>query len=100
MNTAVKENSVKTFFLKLKKLWQNFTTKVSEWMDKGNRTTVIFLLPYVLMFMVFIVLPIIIAIALSFTYFGGFFEKILSLLPDGRNLFSYPIFIVFSGHII
>ena len=58
MNTAVKENSVKTFFLKLKKLWQNFTTKVSEWMDKGNRTTVIFLLPYVSMFCIFIVLPV------------------------------------------
>ena len=74
MNTAVKENSVKTFFLKLKKLWQNFTTKVSEWMDKGNRTTVIFLLPYVSMFCIFIVLPVLVAIFLSFTYFNGVSE--------------------------
>ena len=44
--------------------------KFSLWMDKGNRTTVIFLLPYVLMFFTFIVLPIIVAIALSFTYFN------------------------------
>lgn len=74
MNTVVKENSVKTFFLKLKKLWQNFTTKVSEWMDKGNRTTVIFLLPYVSMFCIFIVLPVLVAIFLSFTYFNGVSE--------------------------
>ena len=74
MNAAVKENSVKTFFLKLKKLWQNFTTKVSEWMDKGNRTTVIFLLPYVSMFCIFIVLPVLVAIFLSFTYFNGVSE--------------------------
>ena len=74
MNTAVKENSVKTFFLKLKKLWQTFTTKVSEWMDKGNRTTVIFLLPYVSMFCIFIVLPVLVAIFLSFTYFNGVSE--------------------------
>ena len=74
MNTAFKENSVKTFFLKLKKLWQNFTTKVSEWMDKGNRTTVIFLLPYVSMFCIFIVLPVLVAIFLSFTYFNGVSE--------------------------
>ena len=32
--------------------------KISLWMDKGSRTTVIFLLPYVLMFFTFIVLPI------------------------------------------
>jgi multiple sugar transport system permease protein len=58
----------------LKKLWQNFTTKVSEWMDKGNRTTVIFLLPYVSMFCIFIVLPVLVAIFLSFTYFNGVSE--------------------------
>ena len=46
-------------------------TKISEWLDKGNRTTVLFLIPYVTMFLVFIVLPIIIAIGLSFTYYNG-----------------------------
>ncbi len=45
--------------------------KAAEWMDKGNRTTYLFLLPYFTMFLVFIVLPIIIAIFLSFTYFNG-----------------------------
>ena len=45
--------------------------KISLWMDKGSRTTVIFLLPYVLMFFTFIVLPIAVAIVLSFTYFNG-----------------------------
>ena len=74
MNTEVKVSSVKTFFLKVKKLWETITTKVSEWMDKGNRTTVIFLLPYVLMFCIFIVLPVLVAIFLSFTYFNGVSE--------------------------
>ena len=66
-----KPNKVKSFF---KNLWDNILRiwdKFSAWMDRGNKTTVIFLFPYVLMFMVFIVLPIIIAIALSFTYFNG-----------------------------
>jgi multiple sugar transport system permease protein len=43
-------------------------------MDKGNRTTVIFLLPYVSMFCIFIVLPVLVAIFLSFTYFNGVSE--------------------------
>lgn len=74
MNTEVNVSPVKTFFLKVKKLWETITTKVSEWMDKGNRTTVIFLLPYVLMFCIFIVLPVLVAIFLSFTYFNGVSE--------------------------
>ena len=74
MNTEVKTSSIKTFFAKVKKLWETITTKVSEWMDKGNRTTVIFLLPYVLMFCIFIVLPVLVAIFLSFTYFNGVSE--------------------------
>jgi multiple sugar transport system permease protein len=63
-----------SFGQKLKKKWHNLTNKVSEWMDKGNRTTVIFLLPYVLMFTIFIVLPVIVAMFLSFTYFNGVSE--------------------------
>ena len=66
-----KPNKIKSFF---KNLWDNILRiwdKFSAWMDRGNKTTVIFLFPYVLMFMVFIVLPIIIAIGLSFTYFNG-----------------------------
>ena len=68
----------KTFIEKAKivlaKAWRQVLLgfdKVSLWMDKGSRTTIIFLFPYVLMFMVFIVLPIVIAIGLSFTYFNG-----------------------------
>ena len=60
-----------SFFQRLKKGWFKFTSKIGDWMDKGNRTTVIFLLPYVLMFTVFIVLPVAVAIFLSFTYFNG-----------------------------
>jgi len=66
-----KPNMIKQFFLnvwnKVLAVWD----RISLWMDKGNKTTVIFLFPYVLMFFTFIVLPIIVAIALSFTYFNG-----------------------------
>lgn len=75
---------MKSSFLKIKKFFSNVLTKISEWLDKGNRTTVLFLLPYVLMFVVFIVLPIIIAIGLSFTYYNGI---------------SAPKFIGFSNYI-
>ena len=67
----VKSKSLKSV---LSNLWRRVLLtfdKFSLWMDKGSRTTVIFLFPYVLMFMVFIVLPIVIAIGLSFTYFNG-----------------------------
>ena len=58
------ENNVKTkkpniIVEKLTKVWNQVLKvfdKFSMWMDKGNRTTVIFLLPYVLMFFTFIVL--------------------------------------------
>ena len=66
-----KPNKIKAFFQKGVDKTLAAGDKFSMWMDKGNKTTVLFLLPYVLMFMVFIVLPIIIAIALSFTYFNG-----------------------------
>ena len=66
-----KPNKIKSFFQKILDKILAVGDKFSMWMDKGNKTTVIFLLPYVLMFTVFIVLPIIIAIALSFTYFNG-----------------------------
>lgn len=64
--------------IKKESLWKRFKKhfyqgkdKVSQWMDKGNRTTCIFLIPYVLMFTIFIILPIAIAIILSLTYFNG-----------------------------
>ena len=74
MNTTNELLEQPSFFQKLKKKWHRFTDKTSEWMDKGNRTTVIFLLPYVLMFTIFIVLPVIVAMFLSFTYFNGVSE--------------------------
>jgi multiple sugar transport system permease protein len=56
---------------KIKKAYYTVTEKISDWLYKGNRTTVLFLLPYVSMFFIFIVLPVVVAIALSFTYFNG-----------------------------
>ena len=74
METQVKQNGLKAFFAKVKHVWYTITGKISEWMDKGNRTTVIFLLPYVLMFCIFIVLPVLVAMFLSLTYFNGVSE--------------------------
>lgn len=45
--------------------------KFSMWMDKGNRTSKLFLIPYVLMFVIFIVLPFAVAIGFSFTYYNS-----------------------------
>lgn len=59
------------FIKKLKINVDNIKDKISLWMDKGNRTSVLFLFPYVLMFLVFIVLPILVAIIFSFTYYNG-----------------------------
>lgn len=80
-------------------------TSISEWLDKKERTTVIFLLPYVTLFLVFIVLPTIIAILLSFTYFNGInvpffvgFENYLHFLTNDDVFMQkvLPNTIVFS----
>lgn len=47
------------------------TDKIGDWLDKGERTSVLFLFPYVISFVIFIILPVIIAICLSFTYYNG-----------------------------
>ena len=56
---------------KFKSFFHRIGTKISDWMDKGNRTSVLFLAPYIILFIVFIILPIIVAIILSFTYYNG-----------------------------
>ena len=58
-------------FIRFRNAFRKFLTKISDWMDRGNRTTVAFLAPYVILFFVFIILPIIVAIFLSFTYYNG-----------------------------
>lgn len=60
-----------SFFIKIRNFFRRVFDKIGAWMDKGNRTSVIFLFPYILMFIVFIVLPIIVAIVFSFTYYNG-----------------------------
>jgi len=42
-----------------------------SWMDSGEKTTIIFLAPYIIMFTIFIVVPVVIAMFLSITYFNG-----------------------------
>ena len=61
MNNNVIEKE--SLFSRIKRTYYKFTDKAGEWMDKGNRTTVIFLLPYILMFSIFIVLPVIFEVA-------------------------------------
>ena len=55
----------------IKSKFENLLSKISEWMDKGNRTSVIFLSPYVIMFVIFIVLPVIVSMVLSLTYYNS-----------------------------
>jgi len=65
MSTLVK--SMQSARSKFRKMKDRFTL----WLDSGNKTTVLFLAPYVLMFTVFIVIPVLLAIVLSLTYFNG-----------------------------
>ncbi len=55
---------IRTFF-------SDLSTKVLHWLEDKNRTTYLFLAPYVLLFFTFIVIPVFLAIILSFTYFNG-----------------------------
>ena len=59
------------FLKKSKFFFRKIATKISDWLDRGNRTSVLFLAPYVLLFFIFIILPIVVAIFLSFTYYNG-----------------------------
>lgn len=73
---------------KIGNFFRNIFDKISSWMDKGNRTSVIFLTPYVVMFSVFIILPIIIAIVLSFTNYNGISKPEFVGLKNYIYLFS------------
>lgn len=46
-------------------------TKTVHFLEDKDRTTVLFLAPYVLLFFTFIVVPVFLAFILSFTYFNG-----------------------------
>lgn len=58
----------------LKQLYANIEHhlhRLGAWLDSGRKTTVIFITPYVVMFSIFIVIPVFFAILLSFTHFNG-----------------------------
>lgn len=85
----MEKNTSKTPFLKkVGSFFRNIFDKISTWMDKGNRTSVVFLTPYVVMFSVFIILPIIIAIFLSFTNYNGISKPEFVGLKNYIYLFS------------
>ena len=89
METASnKTNRFKQILQKVKQFFSKVGDVVSAWMDKGSNTTIIFLLPYVTMFIVFIVLPIAIAIGLSFTYFNGISSPTFVALDNYVYLFT------------
>lgn len=46
-------------------------SKGIEQIEKRNRSTYIFLAPYVILFITFIVIPVVLAFTISFTYFNG-----------------------------
>ena len=83
-----KTNKFKLVLQKVKNFLSKVGDKISAWMDKGSNTTIIFLLPYVTMFIVFIVLPIAIAIGLSFTYFNGISSPTFVALDNYVYLFT------------
>ncbi|WP_258878704.1 carbohydrate ABC transporter permease [Candidatus Xianfuyuplasma coldseepsis] len=47
------------------------STKIINFVEKNDRSTYIFVAPYVILFTTFIVIPVFLAIILSFTYFNG-----------------------------
>ncbi len=66
---------------KIIKKINHYMHKVIDWIDKGNKTTFIFLGPYVIMFTIFILIPVALAILLSLTYFNGIqIPRIVGLL--------------------
>ena len=54
----------------LKKI-KNYIDIAIDWLGSGSKTTVLFLVPYVLLFSVFILVPTLLAMLLSLTYFNG-----------------------------
>lgn len=64
-------NTVLSKLNRFKERLIEYKDRFIEWMDQGNKTTVVFLSPYVIMFAVFILIPTVLAILLSLTYFNG-----------------------------
>ena len=55
-------------------------TKIGKKLTSDKASTVILLLPYVILFTLFIIIPVVIAIGLSFTYFNLILIKIYNKL--------------------
>lgn len=56
---------------KAKKAASSVWSKGIEQIEKKNRSTYLFLAPYVILFVTFIVIPVVLAVLISFTYFNG-----------------------------
>jgi len=59
------------FLTLTKKRISDIVSKIVEFLEKNNRTTYLFLIPYILLFVTFIVIPVVVGIGISFTDFNG-----------------------------
>ncbi len=77
----------------LNKLWTEKIGPAWEKVDKEKLSTILLLAPYIILFVLFIVIPVIVAMGLSFTYFNviempvfakmlGFYNYIMILTQD------------------
>ncbi len=62
---------MKDLIIKTKRNISNIINSIISWIDSGKKTTVIFLAPYLILFFIFIVIPVAVAMFLSLTYFNG-----------------------------
>ncbi len=87
------ENKIEKKENKLKKFYQTKIQPAWEKVDKDKMSTVLLLAPYIILFTLFIVIPVLVAMGLSFTYFnviempvfakmGGFYNYIMILTQD------------------
>jgi len=88
-NQVVKDGTTS----KIKKFFQTKVKPAWEKIDKDKASTVLLLAPYVILFTLFIVIPVLVAMGLSFTYFNvieipkvakmfGFYNYIMILTQD------------------
>lgn len=59
------------WIMKTKKSMSDMSTKIIQFVERNDRSTYIFIAPYIILFTTFIVIPVVLAILLSFTYFNG-----------------------------
>src|SRR5690554_2390539 len=62
---------IKSAWDQVREVLSRLKSQFIDWFDRGNKTNVLFLAPYVITFSIFILMPTLMAILLSLTYFNG-----------------------------